>query len=147
MTPRGREMIRRIRLIALALSIAVVAVTGSTGAATTSIASPGLPVGQPSASPTAQDVVARLLAARRGLSSYSVPIHFNLVVWKVVRVSAQLDAVRYFQSPDKEILVMKSMPSIAKQFRYIYSAAGTPETWLSRYDVTFAEGQLANSQT
>ena len=97
----------------------------------------------PSSAPlemTGSEILARLLAARQGLHSYSVPIHFNLTVHKGPSVSAQLDAVRYFQSPDRELLAMNSMPSFAGKFRYIYSGLGTPETWPSSYDVTRVAG-------
>ncbi|MBV8282932.1 MAG: hypothetical protein JO347_12845, partial [Candidatus Eremiobacteraeota bacterium] len=73
---------------------------------------------------------------RTGLSSYSVPIHFDLTVRKGVSASAKLDGVRYFQQPDKEVLVMNSMPSIAKQFKYLYEGLGTPETWPAQYDIS-----------
>jgi hypothetical protein len=110
-------------------------------------ASAGNPTPAAPGSPTAADVLGRLVAARRGLNSYSVPIHFNLTVHKGISVSAQLEATRYFQAPDKEVLEMKSLPSIAKQFRYIYTGVGTPETWPSQYDVTFAQAQTADSKT
>ena len=99
------------------------------------------PVPMPAKSPTASDVLNHLVASRHGLNSYSVPIHFNLTVHKGVSVSAQLDATRYFESPDREVLEMRSIPSIAKQFRYIYTGVGTPDTWPSQYDVSFATDQ------
>lgn len=102
---------------------------------------------QASANPSVQDILTRMAAARRGLNSYSVPIHFDLVVHKVLSVSAKLDAVRYFETPDKEVLVMNSMPSIAKQFRYIYSGLGTPETWPVQYEITRAQEQASGAQS
>jgi hypothetical protein len=86
--------------------------------------------------PTASDIVTRMAAARKGLTSYSVPIHFDLVVHKGMSVTAKLDSVRYFESPDKEVLVMNSMPSIARQFQYIYSGLGTPQTWPEQYEIS-----------
>ena len=99
------------------------------------------PAPAPLKSPTASDVLNQLIAVRHGLNSYSVPIHFNLTVKKGLSVSTQLDATRYFESPNREVLAMQSIPSIAKQFRYIYTGVGTPETWPSQYDVSFAQDQ------
>src|SRR5579872_1410869 len=97
--------------------------------------------------PTAQSIVAHLLEARHGLQSFSVPIGFDVVVHKGIGVSAHVSGTRYFQSPDKEVLVMNSMPAIAKRFSYIYSGAGTPETWPSMYDITLMTGQTAGSSS
>jgi hypothetical protein len=36
------------------------------------------------------------------------------------------------------------MPSIAKQFRYIYSGLGTPLTWPLQYDITLQQDQSVN---
>jgi len=90
-------------------------------------------------SAAASDIVARMAAAREGLDSYSVPIHFSLTVHKGPSVSAKLDSTRYFERPDREVLVMKSMPSIARKFRYIYAGLGTPETWPAQYDISRVE--------
>jgi hypothetical protein len=36
---------------------------------------------------------------------------------------------------------MKSMPSIARKFQYIYSGLGSPQTWPVQYDITLAPSQ------
>lgn len=93
---------------------------------------------------SASEILDRMAAARKGLNSYSVPMHFDLVVHKGIGVRAKLDGTRYFQTPDKEVLVMGSMPSIAKQFRYIYSGLGAPQTWPLHYDISL--NQTSDSQ-
>ena len=99
------------------------------------------PTPKTTAMPTTADLLSRMAAMRAGLNSYSVPIHFDLVVRKGVSVSAKLDGTRYFQSPDREVLVMNNMPSIAKRFQYIYSGLGTPQTWPLHYTVTLVSPQ------
>ncbi|MBV8282246.1 MAG: hypothetical protein JO347_09320, partial [Candidatus Eremiobacteraeota bacterium] len=47
-----------------------------------------------------------------------------------------LTGVRYFQLPDKEALVMHSVPAVAKSFEKIFAGLGTPETWPAQYDIT-----------
>jgi hypothetical protein len=140
-------MLRQARLLFLT-GIVALGMANATGALlrgeALASASPSV---QPSGALTVSEILARMSAARQGLISYSVPIHFNLVVHKGLSVSAQLDAVRYFESPDKEVLVMNSMPSIAKQFRYIYSGLGTPQTWPSQYDISLVPDQSADSNS
>ncbi|MBV8340734.1 MAG: hypothetical protein JO343_12370 [Candidatus Eremiobacteraeota bacterium] len=103
------------------------------------------PAAQSSGSLSTADILKQMADQRKGLTSYSVPIHFNLTVHKGVSVSSQLDATRYFERPDKEVLVMKSMPSIARKFQYIYSGLGTPETWPLDYDITLVQSPSAQT--
>ena len=134
------------RRMLLAAGMACVLLGGASVIAQGGAAPAVAPSAQASPDLSTPDILNRMAAARKGLTSYSVPIHFDLTVHKVLSVSAQLDATRYFETPDREVLVMKSMPSIAKQFRYIYSGLGTPETWPVQYDITRVQGQSSDTQ-
>ncbi|MBV8171204.1 MAG: hypothetical protein JO219_04645 [Candidatus Eremiobacteraeota bacterium] len=138
-------VIKDTRRIAVAVLAAIIAVAAAGATAHASGATPA--AAQASQGPSALEVLDRLTEARKGLNSYSVPIHFELVVHKGPSVSAKVDGVRYYQRPDREVLVLKSLPSIARKFSYIYSGTGTPETWASAYDVSFAASSAPDAQT
>lgn len=85
---------------------------------------------------TADQLLARMVAARKGLNAFSVPVHFDVTMRRPLPVSVGMDGVRYFERPDKQALVMHSVPSIAKAFQQTYAALGTAETWPKQYDIT-----------
>lgn len=77
-----------------------------------------------------------MVAAREGLNSFTVPIHFDIKLHKVISLPVKLEGVRYFERPDKEALIMKTVPAVAKPFQKIFAGLGTGETWPSQYDIT-----------
>jgi len=89
-----------------------------------------------SAAPTAADILSRMVAARKGLDSYSVPVHFDVKMHRPLGVSMQLDGTRYFERPDKQALNMRSVPAAAKAFQQMTASLGTAETWPNTYDIT-----------
>jgi hypothetical protein len=99
-----------------------------------------------SPTPSADDILARMVAARKGLDSFSVPVSFDVKVRKPLGVALRLDGVRYFQRPDKGAVILQSVPLVAEAFQRAYSGLGTPETWPERYVVTVvAPDQTSNS--
>ena len=93
----------------------------------------------PSAAPATVDgILGHMDANRAGLNSFTVPIGFAIKVHKVIGVGLHLTGIRYFQAPDKEALVMHSVPAVAKSFEKIFAGLGTPETWPSQYDISLA---------
>jgi len=76
-----------------------------------------------------------------------VPIGFAIKVRKVIRVGLHLSGTRYFQRPDKEALVMHSVPALAKSFQKIFAGLGTPETWPSQYDISLVPLDPPDSAT
>jgi hypothetical protein len=90
-------------------------------------------------SPTVGDVLARMSAARKGLNTFSVPVHFDVKIKRPLGVSLPLDGVRYFERPDKGALEMKSVPAVAKAFQQTYAGLGTPETWPGQYDLSLVD--------
>jgi len=89
-----------------------------------------------SGAPTAADILARMVVARKGLDSYSVPVHFDVKLRRPLGIPMQLDGMRYFQRPDKQALDMKSVPAAAKAFQQMTASLGTAETWPNTYDIT-----------
>jgi hypothetical protein len=47
-----------------------------------------------------------------------------------------MDGTTYFKAPDKSIVKMTNVPSIAKDFSSAYGWVGTPHTWPSIYQIT-----------
>ena len=91
---------------------------------------------QASEAVSAQSILAHMVQNRRGLNSFTVPIHFDVTVHKVVSVAIQLDGTRYFERPDREALIMQTVPAIAQPFQKIFSGLGTAETWPQTYDIS-----------
>ena len=52
------------------------------------------------AAPTGQDILARAAAAT-GLSSYSVPVHFDVKMHRPISVRSGVDGTAYFKAPAK----------------------------------------------
>ncbi|HXW52035.1 MAG TPA: hypothetical protein VEJ41_08600 [Candidatus Acidoferrales bacterium] len=111
------------RILILAIAIASTA------------ASPA-PKHQASEGVSAQSILAHMVANRRGLNSFTVPIHFDVTVHKVISVGLKLDGTRYFERPDREALIMQTVPAVAQPFQKIFSGLGTAETWPQIYDIT-----------
>lgn len=103
-------------------------------------ATPSPPSASPAPSPSeavsAQAVLVRMVAAQSGLNTFSVPIHFDVTVHELVNLPMPLDGMRYFQRPDKEALIMNSVPAVASAFQRLYGGLGTPQTWPTRYDIS-----------
>jgi hypothetical protein len=99
-----------------------------------------------SPTPSADDILARMVAARKSLNSFSVPVSFDVKVRKPLGVALRLDGVRYFERPDKGAVILQSVPLVAQAFQRAYSGLGTPETWPKQYVVTVvAPDQTASS--
>jgi hypothetical protein len=100
-----------------------------------------------SPTPSADDILARMVAARKSLNSFSVPVYFDVNVRKPLGVALRLDGVRYFQRPDKGAVILQSVPLVAQAFQRAYSRLGTPETWPERYVITVVTPDQAASST
>jgi len=75
-----------------------------------------------------------MTANTAGLQTYQVPVRIALRLHKVITLPVSLSATRYFKVPDKERLVMRTVPAIAKPFQNAYAALGTPATWPQVYN-------------
>lgn len=87
-------------------------------------------------SPGIQDILKKMAAQQSGLTSYQVPVDFDIHFHKIIWLHQHLTGVRYFKRPDKAALVMNAVPAEAKAFQHIYEGLGTPETWPDKYVIT-----------
>ncbi len=119
---------KRTHATALAGGVLVFALLGTTANLSATV----------SQTPTVDDILGRMVAARKDLNSYSVPVHFDVQIQKPIGVALPLDGVRYFERPDKEALIMQSVPvpAVAQAFQRTYAGLGTAETWPQRYDIS-----------
>jgi hypothetical protein len=114
------------------LGLLLIALLGATpGPSTTALPSAGAAAPQ-----TAESILARMVAARKGLETFSVPVHFDVKLHRPLPIAVPMDGVRYFERVDKQALIMHSVPSIAKAFAQTYATLGTAETWPREYDIT-----------
>jgi len=105
------------------------------------------PIATPSQAPTVDDILARMDATRKGLDSFSVPVHFAITIRRPLIVPLAMDGVRYFERPDKEALVMKTVPAAAQAFQRTYAGLGTADTWPKKYDLTLVTTDEAGGAT
>lgn len=127
----------RTRATTLAFGLLVLALLGATPNPSATL----------SPAPTVDDLLGRMVAVQKGLSSYSVPVHFDVQIQQPIGVTLPLDGVRYFERPDKEALVMQSVPVVAQAFQRTYAGLGTAQTWPQRYDMSVVPLDQATSAT
>jgi hypothetical protein len=86
---------------------------------------------------TVPEILSRMADNTKGLTSYQVPFHIDMHVKKgIFSAHVPMDGTSYFKAPDKSVVKMTQVPSIAKDFANAYGWVGTPETWPSIYDIT-----------
>jgi hypothetical protein len=57
-----------------------------------------------------------------------------------------MHGTRYFKAPDRDALVMCTVPGIAKAFRNAYASLGTPATWPGTYDIALVSAPAENGR-
>ena len=96
---------------------------------------------------TVSQILAAMAANTTGLKSYQVPVNISGNVKKAPRsMLFAMHGTRYFQTPDRDALVMSTIPASAKAFRNIYASLGTPSTWLGTYDIVLASAPAENAR-
>ena len=72
-----------------------------------------------------------------GLSSYSVPVHFDVHMHRPIGMSTKVEGIVYFKAPAEGALVITQIPSaIGKLFKGSYKLDLSPQTWPAKYNVT-----------
>jgi hypothetical protein len=101
--------------------------------------------GQP-AEPSGQDILARAATAA-GLSSYSVPVHFDVTMHRPISLRSGVDGTAYFKSPAKAAIAITHVPGpLGGFFKGSYTLDMVPQTWPSKYVVTSVDqGQLGGT--
>ena len=91
------------------------------------------------AAPSGDDILARA-AVSKGLSSYSVPVHFEVQMHKPIGMKAGADGVAYFKAPAKAAIAITHVPGpLGGFFKGSYTLDMVPQTWPSKYSVTSVE--------
>lgn len=114
------------RSVGLALTAAV-AVAGTLGVSA--------PVSQ--AMPSPSEVLARYTGHDASLQSYTVPIHINVSVRKLLTFHFGLDGTQSFKRPTHLLL---DVPRVPPQGRKLFAEIGTPLTWAQQYDLHCVSG-------
>ena len=89
------------------------------------------------AGPLSGDQILARAGSAAGLSSYSVPVHFDVHMHRPLGMSTGVEGIVYFKAPARAALVITKMPSIiGKFFKGSYSLDLSPQTWPAKYTVT-----------
>jgi hypothetical protein len=102
-------------------------------AGTTLVAALGAAPTIPAATtPSATEILARVTGRDAALQSYSVPVHIDVRVRKVIMWHFGLGGMQYFKRPDRLALDVQRIPP---QGRKLFAELGTPLTWPQQYDL------------
>jgi len=86
--------------------------------------------------PTGQEILAQA-AAGAGLSSYSVPVHFDVKMHRPISLRSGADGAAYFKAPAKAAIAITHLPGpLGGFFKSSYTLDMVPQTWPSKYVVT-----------
>src|ERR1700680_165520 len=82
------------------------------------------------------DLLAKMAAPNVGLTSYEMPVHFDVDLHSMLSLHTGLDGTAYFKRPDKSAVNFDTVPILADAFKHLAGTLGTPETWPQTYDIT-----------
>jgi hypothetical protein len=82
------------------------------------------------------DLLAKMAAPNAGLTSYEVPVHFDVDLHSMLSLHTGLDGTAYFKRPDKSAVNFDTVPILADAFKHLAGTLGTPETWPQAYDIS-----------
>lgn len=89
------------------------------------------------AAPLSGDQILARAGSATGLTSYSVPVHFDVHMHRPLGISTGVEGIVYFKAPAQAALVITKIPSlIGKFFKGSYSLDLSPQTWPAKYTVT-----------
>jgi hypothetical protein len=76
------------------------------------------------------------------LDSYSVPVHVDVHLHKLITFHFGLDGMQYYKRPDRVAFELREMPA---SYRRLFAEMGTPLTWADTYalklvDTTTTDG-------
>jgi len=84
----------------------------------------------------ASQLLAQMAAPNAALTSYEVPVHFDVDLHSFLDMHTALDGTAYFRQPDKSAVDFNTVPIVADAFKHLAGTLGTPATWEQTYDVT-----------
>ena len=72
-----------------------------------------------------------------GLSSYSVPVHFDVHMHRPIGIKSGVDGIAYFKAPGKAAIAITHVPGpLGGFFKGAYTLDMVPQTWPMKYTVT-----------
>ena len=96
------------------------------------------------ARPTAIQVLARVTAGDALLDSFTVPVHIDVHLHKLITLHFGMNGTEYFKRPDRLTLDLREMPA---QYRRLFGEIGTPLTWPATYDMRTVGSTVADGHT
>jgi len=80
--------------------------------------------------------------------TYSVPMHFDVKVRRPIPIGVGADAIAYFKQPDRQALVITSLPRVlTRRVAGAYANLDTvPQAWPLKYRVTRVESVSRNGE-
>lgn len=87
--------------------------------------------------PSARDVLSRYVACDAPIASYSVPVHLDVRVRKLIGLRFGMNGTQYFKRPGRLALEIRNVP---EQYRRLFGEIGTPLTWSEAYTLRVAGG-------
>jgi len=89
------------------------------------------------AAPLSGDQMLAQAGSATGLTSYSVPVHFDVRMHRPISLRAGVEGIIYFKAPGQAALRITNMPGPLRQFfKSTYSLDLSPQTWPAKYTVT-----------
>ena len=96
------------------------------------------------AAPSGDEILARA-GTSSGLTSYSVPVHFDVHMHKPIGIKSGVDGNAYFKAPAKAAVAITHIPGpLGGFFKGSYTLDMVPQTWPSKYTVTSVSQNGAN---
>ncbi|MHB8140372.1 MAG: hypothetical protein ACYDA5_06245 [Vulcanimicrobiaceae bacterium] len=96
--------------------------------------------------PSADTVVARMLARNPSVSTYRARVHVNVRMLNFPFLSPQLRGTSYFKRPDRYEVVFDSVPGYAKGLRKLFDDVGDPAQWQRTQRIVVAGAQLLDGR-
>jgi hypothetical protein len=99
--------------------------------------------------PLSGDEILARAGAAQGLSTYSVPVHFEVHMRRPIGVRSAADAIIYYRTPAQAVLTITKIPGIiGRFFKGTYATELVPQVWPSQYSVnSMSPAQLAGAST
>jgi hypothetical protein len=96
--------------------------------------------------PSVASIVARMEAARRGLTSYRVPVTMSGSVRNgLLSLHFTMKGTEYFKAPDRDALRMTQVPKMASGFKNTIVSIPPPAAWPEMYAMRVSGSQMYGS--
>jgi len=88
------------------------------------------------AAPLSGDEMLAQAGSATSLTSYSVPVHFDVRMHRPLGINTGVEGIVYFKAPRAALVITKIPSIIGKFFKGSYSLDLSPQTWPGKYTVT-----------